>query len=313
MRFDCRFIFLSLFVFSTPIFATEPALPTPSGSISPPVPIFSSPIEEADFSLKEAGMPLEFINGIHKLFISKSKKWQENASKIIELNTFGFLGKSDYEQQDTKLARKKIRRYLKVHLSSFKVIRKKHLISPEAIASLLWVETRHGKNMGNFSLVWVFYSMVMGAHPQFVNEMLALTPEYMSKGNPKNYTLVEAKEKVKERCKSKAQWALQELKAILTIQNRNYFNPLRAKASFAGAFGIPQFIPSTYLKSAISPFRNKPNLFKHSDAIASVANFLVTNGWKEKEQSAQASALFSYNRSKDYGLLILKLAQEVRN
>jgi membrane-bound lytic murein transglycosylase B len=280
-----------------------------------------SPTEFADKQLKASGISEDFIQKIHALYLSenpklnkaafKEKDWEESASQILTLNDFGFLYLSDYMAHDSPLAVRKIKRYLKDHKTSFRAARRKYAVSSSTIASLLWVETKHGKIIGTFPLPWVFYSLVMGSHPQFIKEMLAELPGRLEKGNPKNLTLFAAQTKVIERCKSKATWALEELKAIQQINAENDFNPFRSKASFAGAFGFAQFIPSTYLKLAVSEFRSKPDLFKHSDAIASVAHFLQMNGWKDNNPDLQAQALFAYNRSKDYGSVILKLSQEV--
>ena len=271
----------------------------------------STPLEYADASLKADGLSDEFIASIHTLYIDKNKNWMESANRIVELNIFGFLGQTNYFLHDSPLAQKKIKRYLKDHEQSFRSTAKKYPVSPNAIASLLWVETKYGKTIGTFPLAWVYYALVLGSHPTMIKNALDAIPEKMAKGNPKGITPKAAQEKVIERCKSKAAWALEELRAIQQIQTEHYFNPFTHKASFAGAFGIPQFIPSTYLKSAVSEFRTKPDLFKHSDAIFSVAHFLQMNGWKEKDPEAEALALYSYNRSKDYGAVILKLAQEV--
>jgi membrane-bound lytic murein transglycosylase B len=280
-----------------------------------------SPTEFADNQLKANGLSEDFIQKIHVLYLSensklnraafKAKDWEQSASQIVTLNVFGFLYLSDYMAHNSPLAVKKIKRYLKDHKTSFRAARKRYPVSSSAIASLLWVETKHGKTIGTFPLPWVFYSLVMGSHPQFIEKMLAELPERLEKGNPKNLTLLTAQTKIIERCKAKAAWALEELKALQQIKNENDFDPFLSKASFAGAFGFSQFIPSTYLKLAVSEFRRKPNLFKHSDAISSVAHFLQMNGWKDNDPDLQAQALFAYNRSKDYGAVILKLAQEV--
>jgi membrane-bound lytic murein transglycosylase B len=268
-------------------------------------------LDFTDDLLRSDGMSDEFIQNIHKLYIVKNKDWQERAARIVELNIFGFLGQSNYALHDSPLAQKKIKRYLKDHAQTFRMAHQKYAVSSPAIASLLWVETKYGKVLGTFPLPFVFYAMAMGSHSQMIHAMIKLIPEKMAKGNPKGITPEAAEEKVIDRCKSKAGWALEELKAVKTIQNQHYFNPFSQKASFAGAFGLPQFIPSTYLKLAISEFRTKPNLSRHSDAILSIAHFLISNGWKDKDPEAEAAALFSYNRSKDYGAVILKLAHEV--
>jgi membrane-bound lytic murein transglycosylase B len=217
---------------------------------------------------------------------------------------------TNYFLHDSPLAQKKIKRYLKDHRSSFQTLKKKYAVSPETVAALLWVETKHGKTLGSFPMPFVYYSMIIGSHPVYIRSMVALAPEKIAKGNPKNLTLSAVQEKVITRCKSKADWAINELKAAYQIQQEHDFNPFHQKASFAGAFGISQFIPSTYLKLAVSEFRTKPDLYKHSDAILSVGNFLKSYGWKNSDPDAEAKALYAYNHSKDYGAVILKLAEE---
>jgi membrane-bound lytic murein transglycosylase B len=85
------------------------------------------------------------------------------------------------------------------------------------------------------------------------------------------------------------------------------------KGSFAGAFGFPQFVPTSYEQWAKSPVARKagPNLFRVEDAIFSVASYLSSNGWKAEDPASQKAALFHYNRSQDYGDTVLKLATRI--
>ena len=310
-----RLLIMCSFFLQSTVHAFPPSASSPRPTASPQREIIEtsdSPIDFADAQLKAAGLPPDFIHQIHTSFLTKkNKNWTEQVTKITELNVFGFLAQSDYFAQDSPLAQKKIKQYLKGHRKTFLTCKKKYSVSPSAIASLLWVETKHGKTIGPYPMPFVFYALVMGSHPSFVHSMLSELPDRIAKSNPKGLALAAAQEKVIERCNSKAEWAIEELKAIQYIQAEHDFNPFRKKASFAGAFGIAQFIPSSYLKFAISGFRKKPDLFKHSDAILSVAHFLKVNGWRDEDAELQAQALYSYNRSKDYGAVILKLAREV--
>ena len=273
--------------------------------------VSESPQDFADKQLTIAGLSQTFIDQIHKNYLGKNEDWANEAIRIIELNVFGFLAQSNYALHDTPLAHRKIKQYLKDHHSSFRDARKKFAVSSTVIASLMWVETRHGKTMGTFPMPWVFYSLVLGSHPEFIKAMIAMVPEKLAKHNPKNLSLQEAQQKVIERCKSKADWATSELKAVYQIQIEKNFDPFKRKSSFAGAFGMAQFIPSSYLKFAVSGYRRKPDLFKHSDAVLSIANFLTHYGWKPADSETQIQALYNYNRSKDYGAIILKLAADV--
>ena len=165
--------------------------------------------------------------------------------------------------------------------------------------------------MGKFPVGWVYLALSLSAHPDFTKEMLKLLPAKLASNNPKNLSLHDAEAKVIERCKSKSLWAIDEMKALDFIREAKFFNPLKTKSSFAGAFGLGQFIPSTYLKFSESLYRKKADLFKISDAVVSVAHFLKENGWNDQDIESQTKALFAYNHSKDYGAVILKLADAV--
>ena len=54
------------------------------------------------------------------------------------------------------------------------------------------------------------------------------------------------------------------------------------RGSYAGALGIPQFMPDTYRQYAVDYDKNaKVDLLRnHDDALASIANFLNKKGWK---------------------------------
>lgn len=60
------------------------------------------------------------------------------------------------------------------------------------------------------------------------------------------------------------------------------------KSSYAGAIGIPQFMPSTYRHYGVNYSKNAYiDLIKNDDeAIVSIANFLNKNGWKSHQPIA---------------------------
>lgn len=73
-----------------------------------------------------------------------------------------------------------------------------------------------------------------------------------------------------------------ELAKYLLLTRQYHLSPLKLKGSYAGALGIPQFMPSSYLRYAVKFTKiNYIDLFhNHADAIASIANYLRTEGWK---------------------------------
>lgn len=64
--------------------------------------------------------------------------------------------------------------------------------------------------------------------------------------------------------------------------------PINQKGSYAGAFGLTQFMPSSYDQYAVSykPTRKQSDLNKIDDALASTAAYLKRHGWKSGQKVA---------------------------
>lgn len=77
-------------------------------------------------------------------------------------------------------------------------------------------------------------------------------------------------------------FACSELLAALDIVANNHVPASRMTGSWAGAMGHPQFLPSNYLALAVDrDGSGAPDLWDSlPDALASVANHLVDDGWK---------------------------------
>lgn len=281
--------------------------PTPAPAFTPPN--YEESLKSAVTLLKERGVPDSLIGRIQKTYVNGKREWPEAALKVLEPNLFGFLYHGNYLAHDSALARKTTARFLRSHRLSFDAAEKAYQVPPGAIAALLWVETKFGKNTGSFPLPWVFFSLSLASQPDFCNALRARLPGKLESSLlPEKPAREAADQKLQDRCKSKSDWAIEELKALAVLEASGHLAPFKIKGSFAGAFGLPQFIPSSYQKYAVSSFRRKPDLFMISDAILSVGRFLSENGWKNESPESQATALFSYNRSRDYGTVIRNIA-----
>jgi membrane-bound lytic murein transglycosylase B len=73
-----------------------------------------------------------------------------------------------------------------------------------------------------------------------------------------------------------------ELKEFLLLSREQGFSPLSVKGSFAGAMGLPQFMPGSYRRYAVDFDRTgRADLFASAeDAIGSVANYLARHDWQ---------------------------------
>jgi len=81
----------------------------------------------------------------------------------------------------------------------------------------------------------------------------------------------------------RSKFFLSELENFLILCREEKMNPLEPTGSYAGAMGIPQFMPSSY-RAYAADFEadGKRDIWTNSaDAIASVANYFVLHHWKK--------------------------------
>jgi membrane-bound lytic murein transglycosylase B len=81
-----------------------------------------------------------------------------------------------------------------------------------------------------------------------------------------------------------------ELEQFLSLKNRTGIDPLDLRGSYAGAMGLGQFMPSSWVKYAIDfDGDGKVDLFNSpQDAIGSVANYFKSFGWKSGQPTHYA-------------------------
>jgi membrane-bound lytic murein transglycosylase B len=78
-----------------------------------------------------------------------------------------------------------------------------------------------------------------------------------------------------------------ELEEFLLLARESGMDVLNVKGSYAGAMGVPQFLPSSYRKYAVDfDGDGKRNLWGEADAIGSIANYYRSFGWQTGEPVA---------------------------
>ncbi len=263
------------------------------------------PLSEPNFSYVQKKLEAK---GVHARFIrllAKSQVSEKTRDRIIYTNLKGFRIKPDYSGHLDSPALEKCQIFIKKHAKTFELEERLYGVPKEVVASLLWVETRHGKRTGKFKLPEVFTSIALADHPFFIQSAIDKLKLEIS---PQDADFPLIPEKVQAAAKRKADWAVGELVALAELHSKKGVQSFRLKGSYAGAFGIPQFLPSSYLNWAVSQKKSqRPDLFKPQDAILSVGNFLKSHGWVA-EVTSHAEALYAYNRSRAYSLTILTLA-----
>ncbi|MCM0607055.1 MAG: lytic murein transglycosylase [Xanthomonadaceae bacterium] len=240
--------------------------------------------------LKLAGVQQDFID-----MIFKSPRFKLD-SKYIKMSVLIFKLKSDYTQFLQGYVVANGRLFLKKYRKVFAKVEKIYGVPKEVITALISVETRLGRNTGSENIASVFFSLAMADQEDICKSLVAEVEDDM-------------KPKIPERCQRKADWARGEILSLQDMYIKRSIPVGQLSGSFAGAFGLPQFVPSSFMKWASpGPSNDRLDLYEADDAITSVANYLKVNGWTINTDE-QRAALFHYNRSQDYGNTILQLAE----
>jgi membrane-bound lytic murein transglycosylase B len=174
------------------------------------------------------------------------------------------------------LTKKSIQRgqvFLREHKETFANIEKTSGVQKEIILGVLRVETNFGASTGRY--------------PVF-NSLLSMT-------------LIENR---------RSSWAEAELIEFLSICKKQNKDPLSIKGSWAGAFGICQFVPTSYVKFAVDGNNDGAiDLFDFNDAVASVANYLKSHGFEKDKPVVNREAVYAYNHCENYVKAIFAYAK----
>ena len=201
--------------------------------------------------------------------------------------------------------------FLEVNRSTIEKVLGDSPVSPEVVVAILNVESSLGTYKGTYPVMNVFASLtLLGTDP-----ITDVAPEFWNNvldGVPKNEQDA-ARTLARKRANSKARWAYRELKTVLNMAGEGKFDPLEVKGSWAGAYGLPQFIPS----SANAYGRDGDgdgviNLNTLPDAVASVAHYLRIHGYKDDIPKKRRKAVWHYNHSEEYVDCIITLADRIR-
>ena len=86
------------------------------------------------------------------------------------------------------------------------------------------------------------------------------------------------------------------------LSSDGILNPMEAKGSYAGAIGIPQFMPSSYRQHAIDfdGDGRRDLIDSTADAIGSVAHYLNAHGWQIAEPVVERLAKSDGARARTY-------------
>jgi membrane-bound lytic murein transglycosylase B/dienelactone hydrolase len=115
----------------------------------------------------------------------------------------------------------------------------------------------------------------------------------------------------------RSDWAVRELAELLIFANSEAEGAHAWSGSYAGAFGLVQFMPSSANQFAVDfDGDGRRRLFEWPDALGSAANYLARNGYRAGEPftpgSAIGRAVYAYNHSDNYVRVVLELRAELK-
>jgi membrane-bound lytic murein transglycosylase B len=147
-------------------------------------------------------------------------------------------------------------RFWEAHRATLAAAAGRYGVPEEIIVAIIGIETLYGRNMGTFPALATLATLAFDYPPR--SELFK-----------------------------------RELEALLLLARDTRRNPLGYTGSYAGALGIPQFLPSSIRAWGVDFDGNgRVDLVASiPDAIGSVANFLASHGWESRGLIAQPAQI----------------------
>lgn len=136
-------------------------------------------------------------------------------------------------------------RFWELHDRTLEAARRTYGVPEEIIVAIIGIETIYGRNMGKFPTLATLATLAFDYPPR-------------------------------------AELFRNELEALLLLARESRRDPLAYTGSYAGALGLPQFLPSSIRNWGLD-FDGDGRIdlaASTADAIGSVANFLASHGWE---------------------------------
>jgi membrane-bound lytic murein transglycosylase B len=178
-------------------------------------------------------------------------------------------------------------------------------VPAEVIAAILMIESDFGAYRKLHPVLNVFVTLLWAAEPANFETVRAIVRSRIPDVTD---------EKIREKTRTKATWAYEQLTYLLRIAEREKIDLPALEGSWAGAFGMPQFIPSSYWGYAVDGSGDgRADLYTTSDAVFSVGNYLKSFGWKPGlSDEKQRAVVRRYNNSELYAATVLDAAARLR-
>lgn len=131
------------------------------------------------------------------------------------------------------------------HRETLERIAGAHGIAPQYLVAIMGVETKYGRNTGRYRVL---------------DALMTLAFDYPPRSD----------------------FFRGELEQFLLLYPQEKLDPLKVTGSYAGAMGVPQFMPSSYRNFAVDGDGDQHRDLWNDwdDILASIANYFVEHGWE---------------------------------
>ncbi|MBX6423027.1 lytic murein transglycosylase [Thermosulfurimonas sp. F29] len=195
------------------------------------------------------------------------------------------------------------RAFLRDYAPLLRELEERFGVEKEILVALLLVESDLGRHHGRYEVFNVLASMAVSSDWERVKPYLRreLSPE--------------EEDRLRRIMARRARWAYRELRVLLELSGKYGLDPLSLKGSIFGAFGYPQFVPSSFREYAVDGNGDgRIDLYDLTDALASAANYLARHGWRPGlSREEKKRVLMTYNHSEPYAETILAIAERLRD
>jgi membrane-bound lytic murein transglycosylase B len=183
----------------------------------------------------------------------------------------------------------------------------RHGVPASVVAAILHVETACGRNTGSNRILPALARLAMAAEPAnlAVNIEAHTGVAYPASAGDAQATVA--------RAQRLEDMFYPEVRATLEIAERMNLDPLEIRGSGSGAFGMPQFLPTSYLRYGRDGNGDgRVSLYDPEDAIFSCAAYLEGHGWRQGlSLREKREVIWHYNHSPAYVDTVLSLATRI--
>ena len=188
-------------------------------------------------------------------------------------------------------------------VTSFNAAERATGVPASVIAAILHVETACGAHTGSTPIVYRLARLAMADEPANLRANI----DRAAGADP------DLARRMRERARYLEETFYPEVRAVFELGDRLGVDPLTLRGSTSGAFGVCQFLPTSYVRYATDADGDgRADLYDVADAAASCGRYLAAEGWRKGlSPSAQRAVIWRYNRSDAYVATVLAIARAI--